>query len=328
MSASISLSSYTLRVREKSTGKYILLDQINEEDDVLEILYSFLNHFLTNTANEDNTKKLFRVSQYQPTKNIEIGSTKYRLISGIVKTGSYGYESDIVNKNGNTITHHRTVEEAELLPFYFLASIPLNKDEGIIILQSFKQYGIKKIFTENFDNYFRAERSEYKIEINDLIPEKLLEQLLERGNITKLKYISFEQPVDIADAVDTVDHKENQNLKAELILSEKKGIISGVINSMKDRLPYKKGHKDDPLKKLIEITSFEYDTVKMEVSINGKYRNIDLCDLGNIRPTLNITDDVVFLGNGHPEFDSINQIAFDLFKELANGLGIESDISA
>lgn len=328
MPASISLSSYTLRVRDKSTGKYILLDQINEEDDILEIFYSFLNHFLTNTANEDNTKKLFRVSQYQQTKNTEIGSTEYRLISGIVLTGSYGYESDIVNKNGNTITHHRTVEEAELLPFYFLVSIPRSKDEGIIILQSFKQYGIKKIFTENFDNYFRAERSEYKIEINDLIPEKLLEQLLERGNITKLKYISFEQPVDIADAVDTVDHKENQNLKAELILSEKKGIISGVIDSIKDRLPYKKGQKDDPLKKLIEITSFEYDTVKMEVSINGKYRNIDLCDLGNMRPTLNITDDVVFLNNGHPEFDSINQIAIDLFKELANGLGIESDTSA
>lgn len=328
MPASISLSSYTLRVKEKSTEKYVLLGEINQEDDALEIFHSFLDYFLANTADEDGSKKLFRISQYQPMRSIEIRSTEYRLISGIVKTGSYGYESDIVNKNGNTVTHHRTSEEAELLPFYFLVAIPRNKDEGIVILQSFKQYGIKKIFTESFDNYFRSERSEYKIEINDLIPEKLLDQLLERGSVTKLRYISFKQPVDLADAADTEDHNEDSNLKAELILSEKKGIISGVIDSIKNQLPYKKGQNDDPLKKLIEITSFEYDTVKIEVRINGKYRNIDLCDLGNIRPTLNITDAVMFLNSGHPEFASIDQIAIDLFKELANGLGVESDMSA
>lgn len=326
--ACVSLSSYTLRVKEKSTNKYIILDQLNEEDDTLEIFTSFFDHFLANVAGEDESKKLFRIHRYQPARSIEIESTEYRLISGIVKTGSYGYESDIVNKNGNIITHHRTSEEAELLPFYFLVAIPRNKDEGIVILQSFKQYGIKKIFTENFENYFKSERAEYKIEINDLIPEKLLTELLERGSVTKLRYISFKQPVDLADAVDTEDHEEDPNLKAELILSEKKGIISGVVNSIKGRLPYKKGQNDDPLKKLIEITSFEYDTVKIEVRVNGKYRNIDLCDLGNIRPTMNITGDVVFLNSGHPEFDSINQIAIDLFKELASGLGIESGISA
>lgn len=328
MPASISLSSYTLRILEKSTKKYVMMDKINQEDDIVEIFRSFLDYFLANTADENDSKKLFQVFRYNPEKDIIIGSIVYRLISGIVKTGSYGYESDIVDKNGNNITHHRTAEEAELLPFYFLVAIPSNKDEGIVILQGFKQYGIKKIFTESFDNYFKSDRSEYKIEINDLIPEKLLDQLLDRGSVTKLRYISFNQPVDIADATATVDHIEDQNLKAELVLSEKKGIISGVINSIKRQLPYTKNKDDDPLKKLIEITSFEYDTVKIEVRINGKYRTIDLCDLGNIRPTLNITDDVVCLGSGHPEFDSINQIAINLFKELANGLGIESDTSA
>ena len=324
MSANISLSSYTLRALDNSTEEYVGLTEINEDEDMLDILKSFLVFYQDHISDEDEIQKIFQISEYGHRKDIEIGSVNYRMISGIVKTGSYGYESEIFNKVQNTVSYRRKKEDAELLPFYFLVGIPSNKNEGIVILQSFMQFGIKKVFEDTFGKYFKSKNSEYNIEINNLVPEELLQKLLTRGTVTTINYIRFEQPVDLADAADKEDHEENK-VQTEIVISKNNDLLSGMIQALNDKLPYKKGMNDDPLKNLIEITSpnFEYDDIKIKVRLNKKYRTIDLYNFNNLRPTIDISDDVKTLSSGHPEFDSINQIAIDLFKDLATNLGIE-----
>ena len=324
MSANISLSSYTLRVHENSTEEYVGLTEINEDEDMLDILKSFLGFYLNHISDEDEIQKLFQISKYGQLQNIEIGSVNYRIVSGIVKTGSYGYESEIFNKDQNTISYLRKKGDAELLPFYFLVGIPSNKNEGVVILQSFMQFGIKKVFEDTFDKHFKSKNPEYKIEINNLVPEELLQKLLSRGTVTTINYIRFEQPVDLADAANKEDHNEKP-VQTEIVISKNNDLLSGMIHSLSGKLPYKKGMNDDPLKNLIEITSpnFEYDDIKIKVRLNRKYRTIDLYNFNNLRPTIDISDDVKTLSSGHPEFDSINQIAIDLFKDLATNLGIE-----
>lgn len=324
MSANISLSSYTLRALDNSTEEYVGLNEINENEDMLDILKSFLAFYLNHISDEDEIQKLFQISEYGHRQDIEIGSISYRMVSGIVKTGRYGYESEIFNKDNNTVSYHRKKEDAELLPFYFLVGIPSNKNEGIVILQSFMQFGIKKVFEDTFGKYFKSKNSEYNIEINNLVPEELLQKLLTMGTVTTINYIRFEQPVDLADAADKEDHKEKK-VQAEIVISKNNDLLSGMIHALNGKLPYKKGMNDDPLKDLIEITSpnFEYDDIKIKVRLNKKYRTIDLYDFNNLRPTIDISDDVKTLSSGHPEFDSINQIAIDLFKDLATNLGIE-----
>jgi hypothetical protein len=59
--------------------------------------------------------------------------------------------------------------------------------------------------------------------------------------------------------------------------------------------------------------------------INGKYRTIDLFNFDSLRPMIDISEEVRVLTSGHPDFDSINHIAIDLFRDLATNLGIERD---
>ena len=345
MPPSIALSSYTLRIRDKSTNKYVKMNEINQNEDALTTIESFLNHFKSNTDDDNGSKKLFRVDTYQLNKDFKHETINYRVKSGIVKSGNYGYESDLEPKTGGGVSHHRTTEEAEMLPFYFLLAVPDNADEGIVILQSYMQYSIKTVFRESINKYFVSNKPEYEIEINDLVPEELFKILLESGKISKLIYTRFDLGSDIADGVYNEGHSEKripkvgkkrknakkekkEEIKAELILTEKTGILSPIIKSIKNKFPYRIGQPDDPLKKLIEIVSFEhfeYDTIKIQIRAKGRNRTIDLGDLNNMRPSINITEDIRILKSGHPEFDSINSYATRLFEDLAVALDVESD---
>jgi len=319
----ISLSSYTLRVKERSSDTYIKMNEINTNEDMKDVLKLFLDFYKINVSDKFDVKKIFQIFQFGQESDITINSTKYRIFNGIVKTGNYGYESEIYNKNIKAVSYKRQKEDAELLPFYFLIALPIDKDEGIVLLQGFKHFGIKTIFNETLNNFFSAEKPEYKIELNNLIDENLLKLLLDRGFTSKIRYIKFKQPVNLEDAYDTDgDHEEIPNeLHAELsIYSGSNMAFSKIMRSMKNQFPYQKSNEGDSLSKLIEFTDFEYDNVKIEIKINGKNRTIDLSNLDKLRPIIDITDEVLRENSEHPKFNSINQIAIDLFRDLAEGL--------
>lgn len=329
MPLNISLSSYTLRVKEHSSDNYVKMNEIknnkdmDKNDDMKDILKLFLDFYKINVSDKSDEQKIFQIFQFGQESDITINSTRYRIFNGIVKTGNYGYESEIYNKNQKSISYIRQKEDAELLPFYFLIALPVNRDQGIVLLQGFKQYGIKTIFSDTLNNYFLFENPEYKIEFNNLVDEKLLKLLLDKGFTSKIRYIKFKQPVNLEDAYDTNgDHEEIPNeLHAELSVYSGSNIaFSKIMRSMKNQLPYKKSNEGDSLSKLIEFTDFEYDNVKIEIKINGKNRTIDLSNLEKLRPIMDITDEVLRENSEHPKFDSINQIAIDLFRDLAEGL--------
>lgn len=299
------------------------MNEINKNEDMKDVLKLFLDFYKTNVSDASYKKKIFQIFQFGQESDITINSTQYRIFNGIVKTGNYGYESEIYNKNIKAVSYKREKEDAELLPFYFLIALPIDKNEGIVLLQGFKHFGIKTIFTETLNNFCSTEKPEYKIELNNLIDEKLLKILLDRGVTSKIRYIKFEQPVNLEDAYATdEDHEEiPAKLHAELtVYSGGNRALSKVMKLMKNKLPYQKSNEGDSLSKLIEITDFEYDIVKIEIKINGKNRTIDLSNLEKLRPIIDITDEVLRENSEHPKFNSINQIAIDLFRDLAEGL--------
>lgn len=325
MPINISLSSYTLRVKEHSNDTFVKMNEINKKDDMKDILESFLRFYKVNVSDESDKQKIFQIFRFGKEDNITINSTKYRIFNGIVKTGNYGFESEIYNKKTKSISYKRQKEDAELIPFYFLIALPIDKDEGIVLLQGFKQYGIKTIFEETLDKYISGETPGYKIELNNLVDENFIKILLDEGITSKIRYIKYEQPVNIEDACEIDgDHEEfPDKLHAELsVYSGGSMCLSQIMKVVKNHLPYHKSNDGDSLSKLIEITDFEYDAVKIEIKIHDKKRTIDLSNLDKLRPILDITDEVERENSEHPEFDSINQIAIDLCIHLAKGLKI------
>lgn len=306
--ANISLSTYTLRIRKRGTSEFVSLSELYDKFDFFDIFNKHLENLSTKTISNDKTQKVLGVKVHTPYK-------AERLFSGIFESGEFGHTSDIRNKNDMSLSYRKTVEDAEVIPFYFRVYIPEKKNEAIIILQNFKQYQIKGIFQSTINEYFKQNYNRYTVELFTLAPEQLIEYYLQEGKPKKLRYIKFASPLDIATAYDKRDHVE-LSVNTEFVVS---------IGKFYQRFlePIQKYRKDPTgLKRLIEFKDYEYDTIKVELEINKKHRTIDLNDIYNIKPIYDITDKVKIGENQHPNFNSIDNYCKELMDDLIKNIGI------
>lgn len=307
--ARFSLSSYTIRVKDEAKKSYEQIDNLNGGTDLLNILNDYLSNRKVNLAHDRKHKKLLGVE-----KLISMD----RLLNGIIETGDYGYESNLKNIDRGSISYKRKIDEAEMLPFYYLIHLPKNNDEGIVILQRFKQFGIRKHLLDDFTEYFTSKYPNLNIEINPLVPETLIQQSFYNGRIIKIRFIKFEIPKEIEDAYDNPNHKEIEG-QTELSVSVKRNDNLPILNPI---LEYLKGNR--ALNKIVELQDFNYEDIKVELMVNKTHRTISLTNLNKVRAYYDITDKVKEDKGGHPSFESIDKIARELLKDLNEALRKEN----
>jgi hypothetical protein len=201
-----------------------------------------------------------------------------------------------------------------MFPFYFLFSIPEKKDEGVVILQRTGQFGIRKLVGQELRSLFEQKYPAYTASIQPLIPEEVVRKTLERGIVTKLRFIHFGVYKDIADAYDKHDHREEVG-NMQLVVSARRGKSLPLIGRVKDVLSKKR-----ELQSMIELPAFPYETVRVEVNVNGRKRTVDLGNLARARAYYDVDQDVKRGLNGQPVFKSIDTVARDLLAEIFDQL--------
>jgi len=333
----ISLRTYTLRLTHKDATNNLRLDQIydyvNEkekliaeakykENDSFNIIKSFLNNLITDYSVDDYAKKIFRVGKCVIDEN-------ERLISGIIQTGDYGYETELVDTGSGAVSYKRKTSDAEVMPFYFLIYNPKEKDEGCVILQEFKGLGIKTAFLKYIRDCFCSENENFVVNMLPLVPEQLIQELFSKGEPKKLRYIKFGLKSDPADVGN--DHQEDE-YNIELNISARRNkyfqIRDGICDSISNYKPLDEimSHFYDKKKfdRVIELHDFEYDIVKLQLSINGKTKIIDLSNPYTLRPIHDITGEVEIGADQHPMFISIDKIAKNLLKTYTDAMSEQS----
>lgn len=293
----ISLAAYTIRVRGKRKNKedkdpeYRKLSAYDGYKDLHEDIISFLKKLKTDTT--DKTYML-----YMRPKSVE---REGRFISGILESGSYGRSSNILDTTTDSVTYKKKWEDADVLPFYFLFYIPENTNEGILLLQRTGKFGIKKRLGRFLSNFFHRENKGFLIELNALVQEELVKRALRKGIIKKLRCVKFKAPTDRVDGFDE-GHKEVP-LQMEVVMS---GYTVPLREKIIDFLDPK---TDSGVKSLVELRdfNFDYDTVKVEVDIDGSIKTFDLGSLQKVRTYYDITDSVELKADGQPTLSSIKK---------------------
>lgn len=302
--ARYSLATYTIRIRDKRKRRYVPINNIHNGIDFLNIMNNYLSNRHTNMViHQQAQNKLLKVRNF---------TRQNRIFSGIIETGEYGYETELLDVNSGRTTHRRSVSEAEMLPFYFLIFLPQNTNEGILILQRFKQFGIRTIFERDINGFINSQYDFLELQINPLVPSQLINEYLTNGRILKLRFIRFSFPPDIADAYGTQDHIEKEGYTEYIISARRRGRIP--IPIVRRILEVLNGRRQ--LNELIEIQNFEYDKIKIEIDLNGNKRTIDLSDMSKLRPYIDISQSIRLGDDGHPLFESINEIAQELLRDL------------
>ncbi|UFP96024.1 hypothetical protein [Gloeobacter morelensis] len=180
--SSFSLSIYTIRVASKS-GQHVKLGEINGTS-LRQLIEDHLTGARGTLSLSTGENKVIRVEQFEASENT---------FKGIIRTGKYGYESELIDSKDGKVTHKKKATEAELTPFYFLIFAPDKFDEGVVVLQRFENFGIRTILLSNLEKYFRDKVNGYYLRINPLISSKQLDHWLE-GRLTKIRLTKFGLP--------------------------------------------------------------------------------------------------------------------------------------
>lgn len=297
--AKYSLAAYTIRVGKDN--KYWKLGNIDGKDLFNELKQYFES--LQNTKIDENFKKVLKI------KELDLDN-KNRELKGIIETGEYGYEAPLFDIVKNEPSYTKKKTEAELLPFYFRIYIPSDKNEGIILLQKIKQMGIRTILSQELNKYF--EQSNFIVELNHYLDKEYVENYLQHGRLSKIRYIKYNYSEDRADNYRKGDHEEDM-IHVELSIIPKKGKeLEKEKRKISECFRLKKSMLDLG-DSGIEILNFKPDRIKIEVEMNGQKKVITLYDnFMSMRAYYDITESVTYDETGHPTYRSLNSIA-DVF---------------
>ena len=307
--ARFSLGCYTVRVIDKNTEENLSLGNLPRNLDLITVFNNYLQDRTVDHSTDEKSQKLLRVLSC---------NTRDCSVNGIVETGEYGYTADLIDVNTETVSYRRRGTDAEMMPFYFLAHLPSHLDEGVILLQRRSNIGIRTVFLEDFARYFEESSQGVKVVVNPLVPQQLIDEYLKNGRLTKMRFIRYSLPTDLADAYDKGGHVENEGT-AEIVFMPRRGQGLPFLEKIGEAIA---GNLE--IKEIYELTDYEYENVKVEIDVRGSKKTLDLSDVMKMRAYVDITSDVRLNIDGHPDFNSIDNIAQDLLSSLLADLGTGS----
>lgn len=296
------LGTYTIRLYDSKLGNDIDIENNEYSISVKMILKNFLLKLKENKKKDEEEKKISFVSKFEENDDI---------FEGIIKSGSYGFTSEILDTDNDEVSYNKKKNEAEVLPFYFKISLKRYRvDQYYLILQRLGVLGIKSHLEKELNRYFRIHNQNFQnlsIKIHDLTSEKAINMYLDQGQVNEMRFIRYGVRRDITDQYDK-GAKETKGYM-ELVIKD-----HGI--PIRDRLKkfFKSSNKDT--KNFLAIESFPYDDVKVQFSLNKKNRTVTFSDLNKFKAYYEVSDDLTIGEDGHPTFDSLQIVSEDLLSDI------------
>ena len=141
---------------------------------------------------------------------------------------------------------------------------------------------------------------------------------MSEGKIESIRFISFDIPTDVTDAFGG-GHVEREG-HAELVIRARRGGSLPIRERLREIFA---GRRTAGNFIALDETNFQYQKVKVTSRVGRSSRTVDLSRLNRLRSYYDISDEVaVDPRSGHPQFDSIHELATDLAGRIRAGWGL------
>ncbi|MFT3829727.1 MAG: hypothetical protein QM691_08485 [Opitutaceae bacterium] len=304
----IALACYSVRVRRRYTKIPMSLND-PELKELPKFFEDTLNKLHTRSVDLQETKKVL---------NIRTIESSPQCTWGIVSTGEYGYESDLIDIKGKKATYRRSTDQAELLPFFFYLYLPTEGDSGILVLQRFGVFGVRSILSNALEDFFSKKFPEHMLDIWPMVPDGVIDKILNSGTLRKITFRKLSIPKDISEAFGSA--KSSEGGKVDVVISAKEGsYFSKVIGKIRNCF----GSKNrSGMNEVVGLSGFSHDKILLEMHYGEETRTVDLSNLNKLRAHIDITTEVKIGTDGHPTYDSIKTITEALVSDLRTSLDI------
>jgi hypothetical protein len=179
-------------------------------------------------------------------------------------------------------------------------------------LQTFKNFGIQTLLTKYLKDSFKHEFGDLRLSSEILANTDLMNKIIENSRITEVAFIQTEMPSALEDEIypdkNTQKHKAGKlkvSIHAEYgrslpLHGKVAGLLSGKLKP----------------NQLLRIENVNPDQVSVKFDFNGRPRTLT-CGSGiDMRPVLDITDEVDLRPDGNPVFEDLDREAVELLRML------------
>lgn len=316
MAKKISLAAYFFQLRNVKSHTNLDLRNFKIGDKNIFTLFSeYIAARNTSSSNDEIDQKILRVQHFD-------NATVPRVISGSIETGEYGYTANFFDVEAQAESEFkRKLTDAEMIPFYFLISLPEDNPSGIIILQKFQSFGIKTALYNDLQEFFRKFDDDLRVSLNPAFYESVIDDY-RKSEIKSIRVIKYIMPQNIEDVYNSKNLSPTESYLEVAIRAKKKKSIHLYKDEFLTYLRQYITEKPIPLNRLIEIPQMpDYDTIKIDLEINGNTKVLNLENPFATAPLYDITNDVK-TENGHPLYTSINPIAQEYLEKIESDRSI------
>ena len=150
----IGLTIYALNVFH--TGKYHV-EKKHGHLTFIDMLSAFSKQNAKQFDIDNHAENIFKVNSFEAEcVKDEDGHIIFNAFTGVVKTGEYGTEAELIHTKTRRLTHKKTVEEAEVIPFaFYLALSPIKPERGVLIFQTEGRSSMKSAFEHRMKRFVR-----------------------------------------------------------------------------------------------------------------------------------------------------------------------------
>ena len=232
-----------------------------------------------------------------------------------INSGFFGSSSEIIDGTTKQKKWSKTVTDIELRPFYLYVVLPKDSDivtvnKGMLLFQNEGIFGIKTITTENIQRFF-SQNFNISLICRTISPDLFMQKIVTQDSLRKMILIKDLTSYDRADNGHFGYGKEVRTI-ANLTF----GV--GSWQNMQDKFFHFMGNRYS----LFEFEGKEYNSLKLNVSIGGRERTIDLHNLGSLSIIEGIPDEIQ-MADGHPNLEKLDQHMLQVAGEYLSEMALE-----
>lgn len=274
-------------------------------DNAMTLFHDFC---LSKTAYVDDEKalKLFSVDSKSIVTHEDTISCA---LSFTVKSGAYGIESVLTDRNTGREKYRATTDDANIKQFKCLVYIPKDQPgaevlKGIFIFQTIATYGIKTLSCTQLKEFFSSKGM--TLETRNVSVHAFLEKLFETGAAHKIALIKNRVSPDASDNMLITSGKEERSFYKPQLKPDFKTKLFSVLEG------------DSP-NVVLEFDDEQYDDIKITFRTGGKqYRTVSFSDIGKFSVVEDIPQEIY--NNGHYQENQLVGYFIRTAKEYAQNM--------
>ncbi len=297
MASAISLYIYRIKIFEVNGRRQLDFDDSRLNETMFDFLKNFVSKY--EVIKEDHERQ--RTWFFDPPKAINDAE-----IHGYIRYGTFGFESELFDTKSKKKQYDRKATDFEQIELYYQFWLPDGENYGLIAFQTFSGRSCISYVREALNDYFKSTNAGLALRSDKIAPQNVARASFADAVVKQVRMIKRSSSNDLANLHGA--SKRPSEVEIEVKVTARNGSF-GKFGALDPKLLRANAG-------VFSIGSGPFEKATAAVELNGKLRHIGVFgDSGNVG-AFDVTEDVTFGSNGHPTFDSIDQIADDILSDV------------